>query len=192
MADPDPPIHLPNAEYVEIYNCCDYTVDLSGWSFSIENTDHVFDRYYLKANEYLILAHEKYASDFATYGNFYGFSSFSLPNTGQSLVLKNGKGEAIHWVDYDQNMYGKSPKKDGGWSLEMIDTENPCTIESNWIPFIDPHVGTPGRKNSVSASLHDTISHRFSRIYPLSLKKIWLYFSEPAKQSEATNQKNDL
>ena len=190
MADPDPPIHLPNAEYVEIYNCCDYTVDLSGWSFSIENTDHVFDRYYLKANEYLILAHEKYASDFATYGNFYGFSSFSLPNTGQSLVLKNGKGEAIHWVDYDQNMYGKSPKKDGGWSLEMIDTENPCTIESNWIPSIDPHGGTPGRKNSVSASLPDTISPRFSRIYPLSPKKIWLYFSEPVKQFEATNPEN--
>ncbi len=190
MADPDPPVHLPNAEYVEIFNRSNHSIDLSGWNFCIGSSDHLFDLCYLEPKEYLILSHEKYVSDFETFGNFYGFSSFSLPNSGEAIVLKNEKGEVIHWVDYQQEFYGKSPKQEGGWSLEIVDIENPCTTEGNWLPSIAPDGGTPGQKNSVSALLMDTTLPRLSRAYPIDPQKIWLYFSESVNQIEATRTEN--
>ncbi len=85
MADPDPPVHLPNAEYVEIFNRSNHSIDLSGWNFCIGSSDHLFDLCYLEPKEYLILSHEKYVSDFETFGNFYGFAVFHFPIVEKQL-----------------------------------------------------------------------------------------------------------
>ena len=51
--------------------------------------------------------------------------------------------------------YQNAVKKDGGWTLEMIDTKNPCAGISNWKASIDTRGGSPGKKNSIDAVNND-------------------------------------
>ena len=57
---------------------------------------------------------------------FCRFSSFSLVNTGTTLVLRDAQDAIIHHVSYTDSWYQNSIKQNGGWSLEMIDPQNPC------------------------------------------------------------------
>lgn len=187
MADPEPVVGLPNFEYIEIYNTTASTIDLSGWTLLIGTSSKVFQNAYLGANSYLIIGSEGAASDFAPYGNFYGFSSFQLTNTGQSIALVNPMGEVIAWVDYTDKWYGSSPKKNGGWSLEMRDYENFCTLDGNWAPSVDASGGTPGRDNSVKTNNPDLTSPSLLRAFPVDNTHLSVYFSEPMAEETITN-----
>ncbi len=186
MADPEPSVGLPAHEYVEIFNRSGDLVDLSGWTFTSGTSKKTIATAYLGPGEFLILGHEKAEADLSGFGHFYGFSSFSLTNTGQSLSLANPAGTVISWVDYSDTWYGASPKKNGGWSLEMVDDGNPCTGEGNWLPSVDESGGTPGRDNSVKGSNPDTIAPRLVSVYPRSASEIELYFSESIDSVTAT------
>jgi len=186
MANPDPPVGLPAHEYVEIFNRTGDLVDLSGYTFTSGTSKKTIATAYLGPGEFLILGHEKAEADLSGFGNFYGFSSFSLTNSGQSLSLANPAGTVISWVDYSEAWYGSSPKKNGGWSLEMIDSENPCTGEGNWQPSVDVAGGTPGRENSVKGSNPDTVPPRLVSAYPLAAAAIEIFFSESIDSVAAT------
>ncbi len=187
MADPDPPVGLPNYEYIEIYNKTSSTIDLSGWALQIGTSSKLFQNKYLSPQSYLIVGPEAAASALANYGDFYGFSSFQLTNTGQSLALVNPTGEVMAWVDYSDKWYGSSPKMNGGWSLEMVDYENFCTQEGNWKPSIDALGGTPGRDNSVKATNPDLVSPKLVRTFPEDATHLRVYFSEAMNKATVTN-----
>ncbi|MEI9935355.1 MAG: hypothetical protein WDM71_11030 [Ferruginibacter sp.] len=70
----------------------------------------------------------------------------SLDNTGDELILKDENGNVIHAVQYNTDWYQNELKKNGGWSLEMIDTKNSCSGFSNWIASKDQSGGTPAEK----------------------------------------------
>lgn len=187
MADPEPPVGLPNFEYIEIYNSTASTIDLSGWSLQIGTSSKVFQNAYLGPNSFLIVGSETAASVFTFFGNFYGFSSFQLSNTGQSLALVNPQGEVVSWVDYTDKWYGSSPKKNGGWSLEMIDFGNFCTLDGNWVPSVDALGGTPGRDNSVKTNNSDLISPQLLRAFSIDKTHLYVYFSETMVEETVTN-----
>lgn len=182
MADPTPVVGLPDYEYVELYNQTSGTIDLSGWALQIGTTTKVFQQAYLEPQSYLIVGPEAAAGDLGAYGAFYGFSSFQLTNSGQSLALINPLGEVIAWVDYTDAWYGSSPKKEGGWSLELVDYSNACAHEGNWKPSVDALGGTPGRDNSVKAANPDLVPPLLLRAYPEDATHLRVYFSEPMNE----------
>jgi hypothetical protein len=179
MADPEPAEGLPAFEYIELFNRSGHTVSLEGWTLTLGSTEKPISGLSLASGEYVILADEEASAGLSPFGRFYGLSSLSLTNAGLSVVLRSAQGEVISWVDYTDQWYGDSPKKNGGWSLEMADVANPCTMEGNWKPSIDAAGGTPGMENSVKTNNPDTLKPTLIRIIIADATHITAVFSEP-------------
>jgi hypothetical protein len=114
-------------------------------------------------------------------------SSISLTNTGQTLTLKNPQGSTISTVSYTDGWYQDAAKKDGGWSLEQIDPNNPCAGMANWRASDDMNGGTPGKRNSVYASNADIEPPQVMRVSLIANDTIQLYFNEPLDSTTMLN-----
>jgi hypothetical protein len=113
----------------------------------------------LPANGFLIITSTGNSALFNAYGRVLGIGSFpSLNNTGTTLALRSKEGVTIHSVSYDISWYKNDVKSDGGWTLEMIDTKNPCNGANNWKASTDVRGGTPGTKNSVDGNNPDNVA----------------------------------
>src|SRR6185436_15438202 len=67
----------------------------------------------------------------------------------------------------------------GGWTLEMIDTKNPCSGISNWKARIDARGGSPGIKNSIDAVNNDQSAPSIKNAYAIDNLNIVIVFDEP-------------
>ncbi len=190
MADPDPAVGLPNQEYLELYNRSDFDLDLSGWKLTLGSTIKTFPQTTLPAKGFLILGAAAAQAEFAPYGAFVGFSSFSLVNTGTTLVLKESSGKIIHSVTYSDSWYENSFKKDGGWSLEMVDVLNPCSEASNWRPSKDLKGGTPGAVNSQTNQNPDLQNPVIHFVGVNSPTELLVVFSEKMDSASICNKNN--
>lgn len=148
MADPTPSVGIPEIEYLELYNNSAYTVNLQNWSIGINNNEVILPNFEIGSGEYLILTKEGNEILFELFGLSIGISSLSLPNSGAMIKLKNNMGNNIHSIEYLAS-WVDNDKSDGGWSLEMINPDNPCLIKENWLSSTDGNGGTPGQQNSV-------------------------------------------
>jgi hypothetical protein len=177
MADPDPPVELPNGEYAELYNRTTFPINLKGWSFSFGSYIKVFPSLIIPPKGYLIVAKD---SAFIYYGEcaFLFTSSSSLSNEGTSLVLKDPLNHVIHSISYSPDWFKGSYKGEGGWSLEMTDPLNPCGCGENWGPSKDPKGGTPGRSNSTYKPNPDLNAPVLLRAVISDSACLEVYFSE--------------
>ncbi|PLX05144.1 MAG: hypothetical protein C0595_00620, partial [Marinilabiliales bacterium] len=176
MADPTPPVNLPEYEYVEIYNTLPFAINLSDWIFLIGSSEKTFEDVEIPANGYLILAKDDAMEELSDYGNFYGFGSFSLTNGGQELTLISPEGEMISHITYAGDWYNDEEKMNGGWSLELINPENICSGRENFTGSRDINGGTPGSENSVNS---DVIFYpAATKFEMLDAKKIQISFNQ--------------
>ncbi len=177
MMDPEPVVGLPPVEYVELYNRTEFSIDLTGWYFDASSTRKTFPAVSIPAYGFLLLVHDSSLADFGPTVSLFT-SATSLVNDGTTLVLRNSRLQIIHTVTYSPEWITESWKEDGGWSLEMIDPDNPCGCEDNWSSSQDPLGGTPGEVNSVRASNPDLDPPELLRSY-LADNNTWeLRFSE--------------
>lgn len=153
MADPVPAKGLPETEYVELYNRGLTPVDLQGWKLEIGSHSIILAQRTLEPGERIILCDASAAALFSAPVMLVNLPS--ILNTGQQLTLKAADGTIIHSVLFSEKWYKNSLKAQGGWSLEMIDPENPCGGINNWKASEDTSGGTPGRENSVLYSNPD-------------------------------------
>jgi len=188
MADPSPQVELPEYEYIELCNVSSFAADLSGWTVEAGSTKLGLSGYRIGPGEYLLLTHTNAAK---LYGDSVQvapvFSSATvLANTGTQIVLRNAAGEWIDAVKYSDYWYQDSYKKEGGWSLEMIDIRNPCAGFSNWVASKSPYGGTPGFRNSVAALNPDGEPPVPLYAYVADSQHIDLVFSEPVDSASAS------
>ena len=188
MADPDPVVALPNYEYIELYNRTEYPLQLTDWTLNIGNTKKLLPAYTLQPGAYLILTAFEAAENFAPYGEVLTFSSFSLANSGATLVLRNASGEVIHAMNYNDTWYRDGVKKNGGWSLELIDADNPCGEADNWRASNAPDGGTPGKVNSVKGSNPDAGLPEILKVSITGPTSIQVFFTEPMDSLSLMNQ----
>lgn len=181
MADPTPQAGLPNAEYIEIKNVSTTAFSLTGWRLSdATSTATITANIVIQPDSFLILCSNPNVTALSAFGRTIGITSFpSLDNDGDQLTLRSGQGRIIHAVSYTADWYQNEIKKDGGWSLEMIDTENPCNGMSNWKASVDVSGGTPGKKNSVDAVNNDQTPPQLIRTYSLDSVTVIAVFNEP-------------
>jgi hypothetical protein len=78
-----------------------------------------------------------------------------LNNSADVLILKDGNENTIDSVNYSDRWYKDEDKRAGGWTLEIIDPDNTCSEDQNWIASEGDAGGTPGTQNSVFANKPD-------------------------------------
>ncbi len=151
MADPDPPIGLPEFEYVELFNTTSSFLRMNNWIFQVGTTDKQIPDLIIEPNEYIILTEDYAVNLFGMLARSFGFTTMGLTNSGTTLKLINQNGELVSSVAYSNSWYNDSDKSEGGWSLEQIDPANPCPGKDNWTACDEQIGGTPGSVNSVDA-----------------------------------------
>jgi hypothetical protein len=187
MADPHPPVALPDAEYLEIHNRGPSSVSLAGYRLLFgdklriltprrggDHPDGV-----LEPGGYVIVCDELDSPVFESKGQTLTVSSMpAIVNTGATLVLESPSGKVIHTVSFTDKWYRSPDKSDGGWSLEMIDPDNPCGHSGNWRESADPAGGTPGHINSANAENPDEQRPELLRASLNQDSSVILFFSE--------------
>jgi hypothetical protein len=189
MADPSPQVGLPPGEFVEITNVSPRTIDLKGWMLADGNsTGLVAQPLAMPPGARVILCSRGYAAEFTALGTSIGLGGFpSLDNDGDRLTLVSPEGRSIHSVAYDPSWYGNPVKSAGGWSLEMIDPGSPCLGAENWTASRDPSGGTPGKTNSVSGTVRDSLAPRLLRTYTVDSLHLVAVFDESLDSANAAD-----
>lgn len=194
MADPSPAVGLPGNEWIELKNVATVPINLQGWRISDNNGQSgPMPDFLLHPDSVVSICTGSAATAMATFGNTISVTGFpSLDNDGEELVLKSADGKIIHAVNYNAGWYQNELKKQGGWTLEMIDPTNPCSGISNWKASINSKGGTPGTINSVSAINSDQQDPELINAFVKDNSSIVLVFDEPIDSlggSSLTNYK---
>jgi len=177
LADPDPPVDMINAEFVELHNRTAFPVNLGNWSFQYGSYSKVFPSLLLPPGGFLLICKDSAWLHVAPCAVLFT-SSTSLSNEGTTLVLRDSQGHVVHTITYGANWFRGSFKEDGGWSLEMVDVGNPCGCMENWEPSKDASGGTPGRSNSVSRNNPDETTPEMKRAVIADSNCLSVTFSE--------------
>ena len=187
MADPTPVVSLPTNEWLELKNTTTFDINLQNYKLGKATGESGgMPSYVLPAGGYVIVCTGSAAAAMAAFGPTITVTSFpSLNNDADKIYLRAPQGTIIHSVNYTDAWYKNELKKDGGWSLEMIDTKNPCTGINNWRASIDTRGGTPAAKNSVDAVNADATAPKLLRAYAQSPIQITLVFDEPLDSTNA-------
>ncbi|MCW3084714.1 MAG: hypothetical protein JWP12_2080 [Bacteroidetes bacterium] len=193
FADPTPQVTLPLFEFTEIYNRGTSAFDLNGWKFSDGSSTATLSSYNLLPGHYLILCPSADTASFSPYGPVMGLGSFpSLNNTGDHVYLIDNLLTLIDSVNYSDAWYQDVVKKDGGWTLELINPNAPigCPASNNWIASINAAGGTPGTQNSVYSTALDVTAPTILGVSVTDATHITLCYSEAVDVAQIGNVSN--
>jgi hypothetical protein len=185
FADPDPQVALPNGEYIELYNRSTYAVSLKDWTLTIGNNDILLPDAVIYPDSFVVLIDDAAQNDFINQG--FGnrplvvvpeLSSNELNVSDEDVMLRDKSNTIISYVHYDDSWYADNVKKEGGWSLEQVDPNNPCAGSSNWRASNNPAGGTPGITNSIHALNPDNSAPQLLRVNVINADTIMALFDE--------------
>jgi hypothetical protein len=187
LPDPSPPVQLPNAEFIELKNVSATAYNIHNWKLSDGSTTATISTSFtLKPDSFVIVCPNSAVALFAPFGTTIGVSNFpSLNNDVDVIALYATDGRLVHAVGYNTSWYQNAVKSDGGWSLEMIDTRNPCAGINNWKASTSNMGGTPGKKNGVDDNNPDDQPPALVRTTTTDSITISALFEEPVDSTSA-------
>lgn len=186
MCDPSPSQGLPEAEYIEIYNRSSNDLNLFGLSI---NGGLVEASFLLAPQAYVMVADidNELTFLFYTAPKIFVDGFGDLTNSGETIQILDATENTLHEVTYSDEWYNDNAKNDGGWSLEMINPNDPCSDGGNWRASVSSNGGTPGQINSVFDDSPDEIAPVLQAIYVPSDSEVILDFDEPIDASALSN-----
>jgi hypothetical protein len=192
MADPTPQVGLPNNEWIEIKNATGSAINLLNWRLAdASGQSGPFPNITLQPDSFLIICSSSAVTAMNAFGRTISVTSFpSLDNASDLIFIKSSAGKIIHAVNYSDEWYQSVVKEDGGWTLEMIDTHNPCCGSSNWKASVSGNGGTPGKKNSVDGINGDIIPPHIKKAYSTDSLTIVVVFDEPIDSLQGATTNN--
>lgn len=192
MADPTPAIALPNNEWLELKNTTASPINLQGWRLGdATGQSGPMPNFTLQPDSLVIICTASAVAMMSSFGTTISVTSFpSLDNDRDQLFLRAMNGRTIHAVAYSIFWYQNELKKEGGWTLEMIDVKSPCAGSSNWKASVNPQGGTPGKKNSIDAVNNDQTSPRLKYTYSMDSATIVAVFDEPIDSLKGATEAN--
>jgi len=181
MADPTPQISLPSNEWIELKNVSANPINLQNWRIGdATGQSGPMPNFILQPDSFVIVCTGSAVAAMQAYGRVISVTSFpSLDNDGEQLYLKSNTGLTIHAVSCSLSWYQNAVKSDGGWTLEMIDTKNPCSGITNWKASTNASGGSPGIKNAVDAVNNDQSVPSIKNAYAIDNLNIVVVFDEP-------------
>lgn len=176
FCDPTPQVGLANAEFVEIYNRSSKVFDVSGWQLADASSTGTCQTGFLLPGDYIVLSSTSNIDSFTVAT---GVTSFpSLNNSGDNIVLRDMNGMILDSITYTDEWY-KDPNKDGGgYTIERINANDPCSDADNWAASNDNLGGTPGEINSTDDPTPDTDIPGISQLIALAPNYLEIYFDE--------------
>lgn len=177
MIDPNPVVGLPNFEWVELYNNSDSSIDLEDFQFSSGRTRSRLPSYELAAGAYVMLCDDSDVAELSAFGSTIDIRTFpSLTNGGDIATIEDPDGNLIHEVNYTDDWYGDTNKDDGGYSLELINPNDPCLAASNWMASQSETGATPATQNSVWNPSEPSQGIRVTSANPISTSEVAVTF----------------
>jgi hypothetical protein len=188
LADPDPVIQGIPSEFIELFNKSSHTLELKGLSIN----SSVFEgNQLLLPNEYLILGDVTESLSFLSVTNKLLIPSFpTLTNSGM-LVSLTMNGAHLDSIRYSVDWFNNSFKANGGWSLELVNPNLPCSNARNWKPCENEMGNTPGEQNSVFSNSSDIEVPELLYITAEDSAAV-LHFSEPTTLNGDLFQEENL
>jgi hypothetical protein len=191
FADPEPSVHLPDAEFIELWNRSTENVLLRNWIYSDASSTYKFGKDSIQAGEHLILCARADTNKFKGLGRVLGLSPWpGLNNASDQLSLKDQKGRLISQVQYSDSWYRDTKKKEGGWALELVDPESICAGMKNWKASVDTSGGTPGRINSIYKTFDSADLLKIAKLVMLDSMTLSISFNRYTDSITATNHNN--
>lgn len=188
LPDPDPVVGLPNAEFIELFNRSEKAISIGDWKISDPSTTATLPAKILLPSEYIIITSTTNVSLLAAYGSTLGVGSFpTLNNDADIITLLDNTGRTIHHVNYSSSWYQDNIKKNGGWTLEMIDPDNPCAGADNWRASEAPTGGTPAAPNSIYGFNPDNMAPSLLFVIVNDSMNITLVFDESIDSTSITH-----
>jgi hypothetical protein len=179
MVKPNPPVSLPNREYLELYNRTIDTIYLTNFRilYGAGKSSRITTGK-IEPNGYAVISASASVSELSIYGDVFSATSFpSLLDAGMMLTLTSPDSTVVAVVEYDNSFYGDETKSKGGWSLEKIDPDN-LSDNSNWKASTDANGGTPCKENSVLGLNPDTTAPYVEKTEFSGNSGLFVYFSE--------------
>jgi hypothetical protein len=188
MADPEPAMNLPLVEYIELMNKTGYEIEANGWHLTVGENSIALPPFRMEEQTYLLICEAFDSLLLQPYGTVLPVKGLPLLNNeGETLTLKDSKGDIIHSVSYSIRWFSNSQKSEGGWSLEMKDPENPCGGYGNWDGSENYLGGTPGVGNSLICHNPDNIRPYLYRAATTSDSGLLITFNESMKHAGITD-----
>lgn len=157
MQNPDA-VNDGDGEWLELYNPGASPVDIDGWTIEDAGSNsHVINNggpLQIPAGGYLVLGNN---GDSATNGGVnvaYQYSSFTLANSDDEVILLDGSGTEVDRVEYDGGPNFPDPT---GASMQLDDPANDNNVGANWCEasnatYGDGDFGTPNAANDCSVA----------------------------------------
>ncbi|HRO44835.1 lamin tail domain-containing protein [Agriterribacter sp.] len=191
----NPPVSspvLPDSKYIELYNASPNAYDLYEWKISDGgNTAVIKEHFILLPDNFVIICPTSGAQALSAFGSTIGVSRFPALRVNSDMVwLLSDEDIVIHAVQYNRTWYENDVKSAGGWSLEMMDTKNPCSGSSNWKASADARGGTPGAANSIAGNNKDETAPQLLRAYATDSLHVLLVFDESLDSLQAAVKAN--
>lgn len=187
MADPTPIIGLPEVEFVEIYNKSSKIFNLDGWKLGDNSTQGTIANGWMLPGEYRILTSSSSVGLF-NINLTTGVSSFpGLNNSGDDISILSPDGILLDKITYADTWYRDDEKKAGGYSLERINLNHPCSDGNNWIATNSSFGGTPGFVNSVNSTNPDITLPEVIETYSVDNFNVQLTFNKGMDASTLMN-----
>jgi len=179
FADPSPTNGLPTEDYLELFNNTTKIIDLTGCIIADLTSMDALNAGKILPGEHVIVCDNSFENQFSPFGKVITVNSFpSLNNSEDEITLYAPDTSFIHQVHYFDSWYRDEDKKDGGWSLEMIDPNNPCGEADNWIASTKWFGGTPGTQNTAFGANPDVVLPQLTKANALNDSTVVVTFSE--------------
>lgn len=146
---------VDSLEYIELYNNSGSVANLQGWYFT-QGVDYTFPAITLAAGDYLVLALDSVAMQNAYGITAYQWTSGSLSNSGEDVVIRTASGIEVDSVEYDDGGVWSTLADGFGYGLELCDPNTDNLDPANWNIGATslnvsisgtPMFGTPGAAN---------------------------------------------
>jgi hypothetical protein len=194
MPDPTPAVGLPEVEYVELFNRSTKYIRGEDLLFRDGTSAGV------KLTGVLLLPGDKHVlvgvgaggnlPQAIKYTEISGLPT--LNNDGELLMLTNAAGVIIDQIDYKTTWYQDAVKSAGGWSLERINPDLPCSSAQNWSAGKDVRGGSPGIQNSIFSNSPDVTAPLVTQVLVEGNQQLRVQFSESLDATKATERNNWL
>lgn len=176
MCDETPAVGLPKVEFVELYNRSSKIFNVENWKLADASSQGTMQNGWILPNEYIVLTR---TSDVDSFPEATAVTSFpSLNNSEDAITIFDENGNLLDSIYYTKDWYNDSEKDDGGWTLERINPNDPCSDQSNWSASISPNGGTPKTQNSIFSNLPDTEVPQITQLLASSPNYLKITYSE--------------